>query len=285
MPDIKNILNKYHAKVDALDLELLVAASIGKPREFILAHPEHKLTRLNLENLKLKISRRKHGEPLAYILGKKEFFGLNFAVNKSVLIPRPETELLVEKILKLDPESATIIDVGTGSGNIIISLAKNLKNKNSFIAIDISENALMVAKKNARAHDVAGKIKFKQSELLDKIIENRKIKIGDSKIFILANLPYLSKDIYSRVSREIKKYEPKSALLSGKNGLAHYEKLLRQLGKFKKLYSLPVVSCFLEIGPEQKSALRQLSTIFFPEAKITFFKDLAARWRICQIDL
>jgi release factor glutamine methyltransferase len=224
------------------------------------------------------------GEPIAYILGHKEFFGLDFKVNRHTLIPRPETELLVEEVLKLNPGNATLVDVGTGSGNIIISLAKKLKARNKFMGIDISKKTLVLAKQNAQLHRVDKKIKFMKGDMLSPIINNLRVATG-LRVIITANLPYLSKNIYSRVSRDIIKYEPKSALLSGKEGLAHYEKLLKHIKKLQKRCFMLHVSCFMEISPEQKNALQKMIKKHFPQAQTSFSKDLSGRWRLGQISL
>src|SRR5665647_2609942 len=123
MQTIADIKKEYFGKIDSLDLDLILAHVLKKPREFVLAHPEHEIPKLKIKNLKLKISRRMRAEPLAYILGSREFFGLTFLTSPATLVPRPETELMVEMALEeissLNPEEkVNIIDIGTGSGNI-----------------------------------------------------------------------------------------------------------------------------------------------------------------------
>lgn len=281
---IRDILTKYHKKLDYLDLELLIAETIHKSREFVLARPEYLINSLKIENLKLKISRRMRGEPLSYILGHKEFFGLDFQVNKDILIPRPETELLVEEVLKLKPQDKIIADIGTGSGNIIISLAKNLKVKNNFIATDISGKALKIAKSNAKKHGVDKKIKFFRGSLLNPIIGNWKLEIGNSRMIILANLPYLAPKIYASTPVSVKKYEPRSALYSSEYGLAHYKELLQQIKSLVADYRLSV-TIFFEISPEQKPKIGKLAEKYFSNAKISFQKDLAGKWRTMRLEI
>lgn len=297
MKTIRDIIKKYHNKIDSLDLELIIASAIKKPREFVLAYPEARIA-LNQElRIKNYANRRLKGEPLAYILGRKEFYGLDFKVNKNTLIPRPETELLAELALQElttnNLQLTTIIDIGTGSGNIIISLAKNLEDlrfKNDdlrFFGIDISEKALRVAKQNSKKHKVDKKIKFLKGNLLNPVIKKIKakkpMKLKANKLIILANLPYLSKKIYGLSPASVKNYEPKSALLSAEEGLSHYKKLFAQIKK------LLVVGCgslvLMEISPEQKNKITKLVKTLFPDAKIRFFKDLAGKWRICEITL
>ncbi len=294
MITIQTILNKYRKKIDSLDLELLVAHELKKSREFVLAHPESTVTSKQESAISKLLRKRLRNEPLAYILGQKEFYGLDFKVTRDTLIPRPETELLVEQALQqisvIRNNPLSIIDVGTGSGNIIISIAKNsgqlsMNNKNArYFAIDISEKALKVAKYNAKKHALT-KIKFLRGNLLDPLIRNLKLEIRNSKILILANLPYLSREIYSAATPTVKNFEPKSALYSPKAGLAHYEKLLKQIKKFTDHCSLITVHCFLEISPEQKKDLTLLIENILPSAEIQFEKDLAGKWRICVIKL
>ena len=238
------------------------------------------------------------GEPLAYILGQKEFYGFNFNVNKHVLIPRPETELLVELAVKgikniktKDQKSKTIIiDIGTGSGNIIISLAKELKKSKlritnyELLATDISAKALAVARQNAKLYKIANKIKFLHGDLLKPILQATNYKSRATRMIILANLPYLSDSIYKAAAFDVKKYEPKSALLSPKEGLAHYGKLFEQIKLLIKSCK-PQVICFFEISPEQKNRVIRLLKSYFPQVKIAFYRDLAKKWRICEFSL
>jgi release factor glutamine methyltransferase len=322
MLTIKDILEKYNKKIDHLDLELIISRAIEKPREFVLAHPESIVRRAQESKIKRFIKRRENNEPLAYILENKEFYGLNFKVNKYTLIPRPETELLVELATKnilqttnYPAESRprqsggklqTILDVGTGSGNIIISMANLMEHKTwnikqekiniNYFATDISKSALKIAKYNARKNNVAKKIKFIQGNLLTPIIKNKKYFMFhvSCSMIIVANLPYLSKNIYSKTSPDVKNFEPKSALLSSNNGLFHYEKLFKQIGILKtKNQKLPPKAdpplaektVFLEFSPEQKKPLEKMILGTFPGAKMKFHKDLAHKWRVAEFSL
>jgi len=294
---IHDLFAKYFSKLDRLDLELISAHIIKKSREFVLAHPEYEIPKLKIVNCKLKIARRMNNEPLAYILGHKEFYRLDFKVNKHTLIPRPETELLVELAMqevKSMKKVASVVDVGTGSGNIIISLAKNLQNKKiKYFGVDISKKALQVAKYNAKKNKVNKKINFLHGDLLNnKKLFNKKTKKQFNNLTIIANLPYLSKKNYGETLPNVKNYEPKSALYSSKNGLWHYEKLLQQIKNLHASYSpaLPAgrlfhTSCFLEFSPEQKNNLKVLIKKILPSAQIEFKKDLAKKWRVCTIKL
>lgn len=292
---ISEIVQKYTKKLDYMDLELIIAHSLGKPREFVLAHPEYILTSNQQSVINKLAKRRIKGEPIAYIVGYKEFYGLDFIVDKNTLIPRPETELLVESVIKETRNTKyqipnIILDVGTGSGNIIVSAAHNMQNaansKNTrYYATDISKDALKIAKKNAQIHRLDKKIKFLHGNLFDPLIRNMKRNIKDTKIIAAANLPYLSHEIYSSAPVDVKKYEPKSALYSPKQGLQYYEKLLKQIKKILVIGHLSSVICFFEISPEQKSLITKTTKNIFPNAKISFEKDLAGKWRVCRIKL
>ena len=305
MLSISDFIKKYSSKINRIDLELIIANSLGKTREFVLTYPECIVTSNQQSVINKLIKKRMAGEPVAYLVGHKEFYGLDFVVNRDTLIPRPETEQIIELTLseisnfKSLPRrhasqisNLNIVDIGTGSGNIIISivteLEKNTKYKilnTKYYGIDISKDALKIAGSNAKKHKVDKKIRFFIGDLLSPFIENCNLKIVNSTLVVVANLPYLSKEIYSSAPADVKKYEPKSALYSSNAGLAHYKKLLKQVKRILKGYRPETISCFLEISPEQKHPLTKLIKNIFPSAKITFFKDLAGKWRVCKIIL
>ena len=156
-------------------------------------------------------------------------------------------------------------------------------NKLKFFGIDISGKALRIARQNAKLHKVNKKIKFLKGDLLEPVIKNCFMFHVPCSMIILANLPYLSQKIYSKVLPDIKKYEPKSALLSSNDGLAHYEKLLKLIKKLKTAYRLPLTTCFFEISPEQKLEITKTIKSYFPKIKPVFYKDLAGKWRVCRI--
>ena len=279
----------YQGKINHLELDLIFSHVIKKTREFILIHPEFKITKTQVLKIKELINRRLKHEPIAYILGEKEFYGLPFKVNKNTLIPRPETEQLVEQALRKIQDTRynnqTIIDLGTGSGNIIISLVKNLESLKfrvssfKFYGVDISSKALAIAKQNAKLNKVEKKIEFIKGNLLSPVISNPQSVIRKSKeLIIVANLPYLSKEIYEDTMPDVKNFEPKSALYSSKEGLDHYEKLFSQIKKLKIQTNI-----FLEFSPEQKKSLNTLTKKYFPKAKLKFQKDLAGKWRILEV--
>ncbi len=298
MATISDIQKKYRGKIDYLDLELIIAHAIGKSRESVLSHPEYELAKSPKLKVESYLSRRIKCEPLAYILGEKEFYGLKFKVNKNTLVPRPETEMMIDLVLHgIENETQNkknkiiIADIGTGSGNIIISIASQLKNFEfrisdfDFFGIDISKKALDIAKQNAKSHRLNKKINFLHGNLLKPLGKKCSMFHAPCSMIIVANLPYLSPKIYASCSKDIKKYEPKSALISQKEGLAHYNKLLEQILALKQNCSMLHVSCFMEISPEQKNKISKLIKKHFPKVKIIFHKDLAGRWRVCQLKI
>lgn len=295
---IKDVLARYAFRIDVLSLELIISRAIKKKREFVLTHPEYKLSEYQVSRIKHCVSRLRRAEPLAYVLGEKEFYGLNFKINKKVLIPRPETELLVEMAIRnlrkkiRAVKKKVIVDIGTGSGNIIISLAKELKklklpiDNYQFLAIDISQKALVVAKQNAQLHKIHKIIKFFSGNLITPVINNKKFLTPNTKCLILANLPYLSSKIYESTAASVRNYEPKKALLSHKGGLWHYQELFKQIIKLTYTTNHKLsFALFFEFSPEQKNKISKLIKNYFPTSKIKFYKDLANKWRACQLEI
>ena len=270
--------NKLKIKTASLDAEVLLSNVLKKPKEFLYTYPEKELTNQQTEKFKKLISRRAKFEPIAYLTNQKEFYGLNFYVDKCVLIPRPETELLVEEVLsqiyKLQTKSykITIADIGTGSGCIAITLAKHLP-KATIYAADISKTALTLAKKNAKKHQV--KIKFYQGDLI-KPLKNKKIDL------IVANLPYLDdnyKNLLKSSNKMSLKFEPKMALRGGKFGLDVYQRLFIQINQLKnkpKLIIGEIPHCYL-------NQTKKLTKKYFLKKEIIIKKDLAGLNRILII--
>lgn len=282
--DIKQLLINSNQKLlktgiksAYLDGVILLSYILNKPKEFLYSYPEKKLTPNQVLKFNQLITRRTKGEPIAYLINHKEFFGLDFYVNKDVLIPRPETELLVENILNITKninKKITIADIGTGSGAIIIALAKNIKLKNiEYLATDISLPAIKIAKKNAKKLQV--KIKFYSGDLLKPII-SKNIDI------IVSNPPYGDKILWSK-RKSYKtiglKYEPHLALYAKDHGLAIYKKLFAQIQKLKHNPSY----FFGEIDESQNKKIVKLAKACFPSAKIELKKDLAGLFRLIQI--
>lgn len=200
-----------------LDAEVLLCHVMNKERAWVLAHPDYELQKANLENLEKLLDRRKKAEPIAYILGKCEFYGREFLVDKNVLVPRPESESIVD-MLKRQKSVGVIIDVGTGSGALAITTKLEMTIA-KVIAVDIDPSSLKMAKKNAEKHKVD--IEFLESDLLSSLPT-----INYKPLTILANLPYVPTNY---TINEPAKHEPKLALFGGEDGLELYRRLFDQL--------------------------------------------------------
>jgi len=285
---IREILKQANGKIDRLDAELLLAHVIGKTREFLIMYPDHKLSLGQKIKFKKFVRKRKKGVPFAYLVGKKEFYGLDLVVNKHTMVPRPSTEGMVDEAISqitnhlMKNKKITLLDIGTGSGCIPIAIVKALEYRGTgaldTYAIDISKHALQVAKKNAKKHNCD--IKFLHGNLLEPFTKIPKLEILNSKLVVTANLPYVS----ARQYRELPflRHEPKIAITSAKEGLILYEKLLQQISSAQTL--LPA-SLFFEIDPEQSVRITKLINMYLPKHDIEIKKDLAQRNRIVKITI
>ncbi len=230
-----------------LDSEIFLSKVLSKKREEIIIDQNNTIKTEKVSEFDNMIARRANKEPVAYIIKEKEFWSKIFEVNKSTLIPRPETELMVEKLIDIyKRKKISILDIGTGTGCILISLLDELQNS-SGIGIDISKKALIVAKKNAKKHGLKN-IKF--------------INVDLSKYFfhkfdlIVSNPPYIEKNTIKNLHDDIKRYEPLIALNGGNDGLDVIKKVI-----YKSKYILKINGKLaLEIGNEQ---YKKVSTILF----------------------
>jgi release factor glutamine methyltransferase len=209
-----------------LAAELLLLHAAGCDREFLYSHPEHALSLKQVAQFFALIDRRAAGEPTQYLTGKQEFWGLEFEVNSSVLIPRPETEHIVEVALERLGESRRgnslrVADIGTGSGCIAVALAMELRTATIY-ATDISGAALEVARRNAARHGVADRISFVESNLLDGVTEPAQFDL------IVSNPPYVGRTEMESLQQEVRDHEPHVALFAGEDGLALYPLLIAQ---------------------------------------------------------
>lgn len=208
---------------DVLDAQTLLAEALGKDRTYLIVNFNEQLGEDLLAAYSQLIERRSAGEPLQYITGHQQFFGLEFEVTPDVLIPRPETELIVEEVIRLVEEhklnDPVIVDVGTGSGCIAVALARELGNAKVF-ACDISTAALNVARKNAARHELENRIEFIESDLLAAFPET---ELAD---FILSNPPYVAAHELPTLQREVRDWEPHTALTDQADGLSFYRRLL-----------------------------------------------------------
>ena len=242
-----NFLKQNNIKSHMLDSELILSSVSGKEREDFLLKSDFKLSLKQIKSFNQLISRRALlKEPIAYLTNKKEFWSIEFIVDKGVLIPRPETEILVEKLIKyFKGQNPFILDIGTGSGCIIISLLRELK-KSKGIAIDISKRALKIAKKNSIKYDTFERIKF----------INSSISKFDSFKFdlIVSNPPYIAQHQLKNLDKDIKNFEPKIALDGGNDGLDVVRKVIYKSGKILKLNGMLA----LEIGNGQYKKVSQI---------------------------
>ncbi len=227
------------------DAEVLLAHALGAKQIDLFAHPERLLSQTEVTRFQTFVARRIANEPIQYILGEQEFYGLPFEVTPDVLIPRPETEHLVEAVLTRADSGASlqIIDVGTGSGAIAVAIAHMLPLA-QVTAVDLSPAALEVARRNATRHGVIDRITFLQSDLLA-------AEVGNFDI-VVSNPPYIAES--EVLEPQVAQYEPHSALYAGPTGLEVYERLIPQASRHLKSKGWLI----LEIGHGQSPALLNL---------------------------
>jgi release factor glutamine methyltransferase len=286
---LRELQSRFLPSLAPEDFFLLIAHATGEEKVFLLAHPEYELSPEVATKVEAYLRRRLEHEPVAYITGHREFYGREFHVTRDTLIPRPETEHLIETALNAIFnfqfsifKNIDIIDVGTGSGNIIITLAKEIEKRShqaeiKYFALDISKSALAIAKDNAMRHDIATKITFLESDLLKHLPVSL---LQDHHLIITANLPYLSHNIYHESDPDVRDYEPASALVSGEDGLDHYVRLLTEIHTF--LPHVRSLTFFFEISPEQTTLLTTHIRTVFPQVTPLVFQDLSGRDRLIQ---
>tara|TARA_B100000963_G_scaffold359915_1_gene388759 strand:+ start:276 stop:1115 length:840 start_codon:yes stop_codon:yes gene_type:complete len=243
-----NLLKKKQILTHTLDSELILSKTLNKSREEILINLDKELKEKNVLLFQEYIKRREKNEPIAYILGEKEFWSKKFNVNRGTLIPRPETELLVEKLIKVyQGKKLKILDIGTGSGCIIISLLSSMKGSMG-VGVDISKKAILTAKQNAKRHNLSNNIRF-----LNRSFENIfAIKFD----LIVSNPPYIMRKDIKNLSNDIKKFEPRMALDGGNDGLDLIKKVIYKAKHILKINGMLA----LEIGNEQDRKVSKILT-------------------------
>jgi len=254
-----------------LDAELLLAHILGLSRTDLYAHPERLLLAHQLVAYQALLERRAVGEPLPYLTGHIEFYGLDMAVNAHVLIPRPETETLVDLALGKVQGCTFLADVGTGSGCIAIALAVHAPQAR-IMALDLSPGALDVARANAGRHGVADRITFLQSDLL--------AALPKAVDLIVANPPYVAADEWPGLPREVREHEPQLALDGGPDGLDVIRRLLEQAPARLR----PGGALLVEIGAGQGAAATRLARQLYPAAGVAIQPDLAGRDRVLCVE-
>ena len=254
-----------------LDAEVLLAFCLDCDRIEFLKYPDRIVGDKQLNVFRRLVERRERMEPVAYITGRKAFWSFVLEVNPDVLIPRPDTEVLVEETLdicrKASLKTPDILDIGTGSGAIALALARELPDAR-VTATDISEAALAVARRNAKSLGLENTVAFLQGDLLDPVEECFDI--------IVSNPPYIAADEYENLAPGVKNFEPKQALWAGQTGVEFYQKLVYQApGRLKEKGWL-----LLEIGAKQAQAVRKLMENSFENVDVR--ADLAGLFRVIK---
>ena len=253
---IKDIIIKYSAQLEKisstprLDVEVLLQKVLGDvDRLYILLNLDRILSDDEEKEFISYINERMNNRPIAYIVGNREFMGLDFYVKEGVLIPRPDTEILVEEVIELakDKGDINILDIGTGSGAITVSLAKYLPNA-KITSVDIEDIPLEVGRINAKSNEVEDRVKFIKSNLFENIDKDMKFDI------IVSNPPYIKREVVETLDKQVKDYEPYTALEGGEDGLDFY----REITKQSKLYLKENGILAYEVGHDQSEDVSKL---------------------------
>lgn len=270
-PSVGELLQRSWHRVPLHEIDILLAHHLKHDQVFLYSHPEYRLTAPQWQKFQQSVTRRQRGEPIAYITGHKEFFDLDFVVSRAVLIPRPDTELLVETAAALAPAHAVVVDIGTGSGNIAVAL-KIQRPDCTLLATDISAAALNLARRNAKRHKV--NIRFYRGDVLRALPRQLEHKLD----LICFNAPYLTKTEARKAGLA---FEPHVALTPKGKPCELIERLLQQAQPFLK----PTGKILLEIGYNQGKAVQKLCHTYLPHVTTTIKKDLGGfdRVVICSL--
>ena len=278
MASVRDIIQRTHHLLEEigipdarLEAEVMVMTVMRMPRQDLFAHQEDEATVQHEQDIEGILERRRTREPLAYILGYREFYGINLLVNADVLIPRPETETMVEhalfmSLMGMESSQLVIADVGTGTGAIAINLAIHLPAARIY-AVDLTDPVLNVANYNIRSHNVADRVTLCQGDLLEPVPEPVDL--------VVANLPYIPTERISTLQPEVQ-WEPRVALDGGADGLDLVRRLFEQAATGLKEQGV----ILLELDPDQMEQATQIAQGHFPDADITVELDLARQQRI-----
>lgn len=252
----------------SLEAQLLLAQVLDRSRSWVLAHPEFELDPDQRAAYRVRWDRLRAGTPLPYLLGEWEFYGRSFLVGPAALIPRPETELLVELALELKPQACRVLDLGTGTGCLAVSLACELP-RARVVATDLSLEALCLARANAARHGVGDRVRLVNADLTEPLVDRFDL--------ICANLPYIPSERLAQLP--LARAEPRLALDGGQSGLALIRRALSGLPR----RLTPGGLALFEIDPEQAPAVQRLAADRFPAAAASAERDLAGRPRVVVV--
>ena len=293
--DIRAALKEGMARLRAANVsshtlaaELLLMHALGRDRTWLYTHPEAPLEADQAQQYLALIARRAAGEPVQYLTGKQEFWGLEFKVTPAVLIPRPETEHVMEVALaRLGPrgfkvhldtgaprETLRVADVGTGTGCLAVALAYELPHAEIF-ATDISAQALEIARENAVRHKVADRVNFMQADLLEPFVS-----ASERFDLIVSNPPYVARADAAKLQREVRDHEPHAALFGGLSGTEIYARLIEQAGSLLRSGGLLVV----ELGYNSADHVRSILTLENGWTNVAFTNDLAGIPRVAAAE-
>jgi release factor glutamine methyltransferase len=282
-------LRAAHVPSHTLAAELLLMHALGRDRTWLYTNPESQLDPGAVEAYCVLIARRAAGEPTQYLTGKQEFWGLEFEVTPAVLIPRPETEHVIEVALELlgvrgikihmltgaPSPQLHVADVGTGSGCLAVALAHELPHA-EIIATDISPAALDVARRNAARHAVADRIHFIECDLLGASSDSPVVPRPLSLDLIVSNPPYVARNDVETLAREVRDHEPHAALFGGTTGIEIYSRLIEQAGKLLRASGILV----LELGYNSAGEVRKMFHVQRQWANVSITNDLAGIPRV-----
>jgi release factor glutamine methyltransferase len=282
-------LRAAHVPSHTLAAELLLIDTLGRDRTWLYTHPESMLDPGTVEAYFALVARRAAGEPTQYLTGKQEFWGLEFEVSPAVLIPRPETEHVIEVALerlgrrgiKIDMVTGApslrlrVADVGTGSGCLAVALAHELPHA-EIMATDISAAALDVARRNAARHAVADRIHFLECDLLDALLSSSLAPRPSPFDLIVCNPPYVGRNESGTLAREVRDHEPHAALFGGPTGVEIYSRLIEQAGALLRAGGILA----LELGYNSADEVRKMFQVQGRWANVSVTNDLAGIPRV-----